>query len=233
MASEASLVYNILGKIKPFLNDESDVSYREVAADIAIQRALLIRNELNKKRTIDSDLITDLGCVPVMPVDPAECCDVSTGCKIMRTVNKIPSNVELHNDDTITRVGPVNKTLKKFNKTTMEASKYVGSGKYATKDVFFYKHNGYIYLVSKSDKTKFMEHINVNLILEDPADASSFVNCDTGESCFSSEGNYPMKTWMFTYIQGTLVNSYAQRYNIPADLVNNDSDESATKAQAK
>ena len=73
--TEATAVFGILGKIKPYLSDDTDVSYREVAFELANQRALLIRNELNKNRTIDSDIIQDLGCVSMEPVDPAECCE--------------------------------------------------------------------------------------------------------------------------------------------------------------
>ena len=229
--TESQLVFDILGKVKPYLSDNTDISYREVAFDIAMQRALWIRNELNKNRTIDVDLITDLGCVEMSPVDPAECCDISTGCKVMRTVKKIPSSIELHNDDAITRIGPVNKTLKKFSKTTAEASKFVGNGKYTTKEIYAYKDNGYIYLVSKSDKAKFIEHINIKLVLENPADAAEFTNCDSGGSCFSSDDEYPMKAWMYTYIVGQVVSVYAQKYNLPADILNDDSDNSVTKTK--
>jgi len=230
--TESQVVFNILSRIKPYLSDDTDVSYRDVAFEIANQRALLIRNELNKGRTIDSDLIQDLGCVEVQPADPAECCEVSTGCKVMRTVKKIPTTIELHNSDAITRIGPVNKTLKAFSKTTFDGAKWVGNGKYTKDEIWAYRYNNYVYLVSNNDKHKFIDMINVAGVLENPEDAAEFTNCaNGGGACFSSEDEYPIKTWMYTYIVGNVIKMFVQKYNLPADILNDNQDNTATKDQ--
>ena len=227
--TEATAVFGILGKIKPYLSDDTDVSYREVAFELANQRALLIRNELNKNRTIDSDIIQDLGCVSMEPVDPAECCEVQTGCKVMRTTLKIPPTIELHNKDAITRIGPVNKTLRQFSRTTLEGAKWVGNGKYTTQEIYAYRDNEYVYLVSKSDDHKFIDTINIKGVFENPSDVAPFTNCATGNSCYSSDDTYPIKAWMYTYIVGQVINMFVQKYNLPTDIMNDGQDNSATK----
>jgi hypothetical protein len=227
--TENEAVFSILNKIKPHLSDDTDISPREIAFKISTQRALLVRNELNKNRTIDPDLVQDLGCVEMEPADPAECCDVSTGCKVMRTKLEIPSSIELHNSDGIDRVGPVDKTSREFSKTTLEGSKFVGNGKYTTKEIYYYRANNRIYLVSKNDKHKFIDYINVRGVFENPEDVTPFTNCSDGSSCYSSDNPYPLKSWMFNYIEGQIINEYVQLYNLPADVLNDGSDNTVTK----
>ena len=231
MPSENELVFSILSKIKPHLSDDTDVSPRDIAFEISTQRSLLLRNELNKNRTIDPDIVQDLGCVAVSPVDSAECCDVSTGCKVMRTDLEIPSTIELHSDYLITRIGPVDKTAKEYSRTSLEASKWVGNGKYTTKEIYAYRANNRIYLVSKTDKHKFLDYINIRGVFDNPDDVSPFTNCSTGTTCYSSDSPYPLKSWMFTYIKGIILKDYISRYNLPADILNDGQDNSVTKKE--
>lgn len=229
--TENEIVFSILDKVKPYLSDDTELSPRQVSFDIAKQRALLIRNELNKHRTIDPDIIQDLGCVELEAVDPAECCDITTGCKVLRTKLEIPSTIELHNDTGLTRIGPVDKTIREYSRTTLAASKFVGNGKYTQNEIYAYKANNRVYIISSDDKAKYLTHINIRGIFEDPTDVIPFTNCSSGSSCYSSDSEYPIKAWMFTYIEGQLLTQYAQRYNLPADILNDGGDNTATKQE--
>ena len=79
-------------------------------------RAQLIKQDLIKGHTIDSYLIQSLGCLDLVLVDKSECCNVPIGCKILRTSVPIPSPLELHNKQLITRVGPIDLTELAFSK---------------------------------------------------------------------------------------------------------------------
>lgn len=227
--TENEAIYGILNRMKPYLNDDTEISPREVSFKLANQRALLIRNELNKNRTIDPVLVQDLGCIALEAVDPAECCNVTTGCKVIKTSVDIPSLIELHNDYALTRVGPVNKTLPSFSKTTLDGAKWVGNGKYTSNEIFYYLHNKRIYLVSKTDRPLFITNINVMGVLENPVDANSFINCSDGSTCYSADTEYPMKAWMYNYAAAQIIQEYAQLLNLPADVMNDGSDNTATK----
>jgi hypothetical protein len=227
--TENEAVFNILSKIKPYLEDDSDISPREVSFKLANQRALLLRNELNRNRSIDPDIIQDLGCVAMELADPAECCDVSTGCKVLRTVLEIPTTIELYNDITLTRIGPVDKTKKEFSRTTLSGAKWVGNGKYTKNEIYAYTANNRVYLVSNTDNHKFIENINIRGVFENPADVIPFTNCSTGSSCYSADDKYPLKAWMYNYIEGQVVKEYVQLYNLPADILNDGGDNTVTK----
>jgi len=227
--TENKAIYSILDKLKPHLTDDTDITPRHISFDLANQRALFIRNELNKGRNIDPDIIQDLGCVEMEVADTAECCDITTGCYVMRTKLEIPPTIETHKTTGITRIGSVDKTKKEFSRTTFEASKWVGNGKYNTNEIFAYKANNRIYVISKSDRPKFLTHINIRGIFENPNDVSAFTNCSTGASCFSGDSKYPLKSWMYSYIEGTILNLYMKRYNLPADILNDGADNTVTR----
>ena len=227
--TENEIVFSILDKIKPYLSDDTDVTPRDISFRVANQRALLIRNELNKGNSIDPDIVQDLGCLAMEAADPAECCDVSSGCKVMRSVLKLPTTIELHNDIAITRIGPVDKTKKEYSRTTLDGSKWVGNGKYTTQEIYAYIANNRVYLVSKNDKHKFIDYINVRGVFENPTEVSAFSNCSDGSSCYNADSPYPLKAWMFNYIEGQVIQEYIQRYNLPADILNDGGDNTATK----
>jgi len=224
--TENEAIFSILGKIKPYLNDDIDISPREILFELNNQRNLFLRNEYNKNRSIDADTIQDLGCVEIEAIDPSECCNISTSCKVMRTVLEIPTLIELYNDIALTRVGPINKALKEYSRTTLEGAKWVGNGKYTKNEIYVYYDNHRIYLISNNDKHKFIDYINVKGILENPSDAISFTNCSTNNACYSSDSKYPVKAWMFNYIQGEVIKKFLNLYNIPTDITNDGVDNS-------
>ena len=232
MPTQNEIVYSILDKLKPHLTDDIDISPREVAWEINNTRALFLRNELNKNRTIDPDVIQDLGCVAMEVTDRAECCDISTDCMIVRTVLEIPSAIELHNSTGITRVGPVDKMDLDFSFISYNRAKFAGSGKYNKNIVYAFLRNKRIYLVSKSDKLKFISYINIAGVFENPSEVTPFTNCG-GESCYSSTDEYPVNTWMVPSIQDMVLNKFLNTLRMPKDTTNDGSDTQITATPTK
>lgn len=229
MPTQNELVYSVLDKLKPHLTDDVDISPREILFEIDNARALFLRNELNKNRTIDPNVIQDLGCVEMTTADRAECCDVSTGCLIVKSVLEIPKAIELHNSTGITRVGPVDKLDLDFSFITYNRAKFAGNGKYNKNLIYAFLHNKHIYLVSKNDKVKFITNINVAGVFENPTDVTPFTNCG-GESCYSSSDEYPINTWMIPSIQDMVMNKFLNTLRMPKDTTN-DGSETSTNTQ--
>jgi hypothetical protein len=219
MPTYNEIIYSVLDKLKPHLTDDVDISPREVAWEIDNARALFLRNELNKNRTIDPNITQDLGCVEMESSDRAECCDISTDCLIIRTKLEIPAAIELHNDTAITRVGPVDKMDLDFSFITYNRAKFAGNGKYNKNIIYAFLRNNRIYLVSKNDKVKFINYINVAGVFENPTDVTPFTNCG-GDSCFSSDSEYPLNTWMVSYIQEAVINKFLGSLRMPTDTTN-------------
>ena len=223
MATHNELIYSVLDKLKPHLTDDIDISPREIGWEIGVTRALLLRQELNKNRTIDAAIIQDLGCVEVEVSDRAECCDISTDCKIIRTKLEIPTAIELYNSTGITRIGPIDKLDMDYSFITYNRAKFVGNGKYNKDLIYAFLRNNRVYLVSKNDKVKFIKYINIAGVFENPTEVIPFTNCG-GTSCFSSDDEYPINSWMIPVLQDMVINKFIRTIQMPKDTINDGTD---------
>jgi len=219
MATKNEIIYSIMDKLSPHLTDDNEISIREISFEIDNVRALFLRNELNKNRTIDSNIIQDLGCVEMEISDTAECCEVSSGCKIIRTKLEIPTAIELHNSTALTRVGPVDKMEQDYSFISSTRAKFTGNGKYNQNNIYAFLHNKKIYLVSKNDKLKFIKYINIAGVFENPEDVGLFSSC-SGETCYTFNSKYPINSWMINHITDAVYNKFITTLNIPLDKTN-------------
>lgn len=211
------IVYSIADKLQPFMSKDSNISLREIEYEIKVQRSLLIRNELNKKRTIDPNIVQDLGCVELELADKTECCVESLGCNILRTKLEIPKTIELHHKPSITRVGPIDKYNISYPLITLERSPYAGSGKYNKNLIFAIYDRNRIYLVSNNPTHKLLTKINIRGIFEDPREIRKFTTCD-GQTCYNSDSDYPINSWMIAYLQDIIFNKFVNIVKMPVDI---------------
>lgn len=213
------ITYRILEKLRPNLSDDDDIDLRLLESEVHSQRALSIRNEYNKNRTIDPFIIQDLGCVEMEIVDRAECCEVDLDCSILRSTLKIPSTVELHNTTPIW-IQPVDKLEKSFGHITPEQAKFIKGNRFTKNQVFAFIINGYVYLVSEDDSHAEISHISVRGVFENPVAVAEFNTCE-GSACYSSSTVYPMKEWMRNYVEGAVIQNLITKLKHPVDTSNN------------
>ncbi len=200
------LIYDLWEIVRPNLSDDDNFDKRQLAFWIKNQRALWLRNELNKNRTIDDNVIQDLGCLELELADKADCCELSDGCKILRTKETIPNTIELHNKTGITRVAPIDKISIPFSFVSYERAIYSGNGKYNKNAIFTFLLNDRIYVMSKNDSlSKYITHINVRGVFEDPEEAARFTHCD-GTPCYTDNDKYPLNRWMVDYMKAEILN---------------------------
>ena len=171
-------------------SDDERLSERQVDFMIAYIRALLIRRDYEKGRSLTTHIEQDLGCVPLELVDPADCCDVETGCTVLRTVDPIPVPIEVYDRELITYVGHVDK-IHSFDEIPPSRARWVGNNKYTAKGKRWYYLGEHIYVIDSKD----LKFINIRGIWENPADAAAFNHC-SGADCFSDTSEYPIASWM-------------------------------------
>lgn len=219
MVTENELIYDLWEIIRPNISDDDSFDKRQLSFWIKNQRALWLRNELNKDRTIDDNIVQDLGCVELEVSDRADCCELSSGCKILRTKLTIPNTIELHNKTGLTRVAPIDKLQVPFSFVNYERAIYSGNGRFNSNQIFAFLLNNRIYLTSKSNEVlKYITHINIRGVFEDPTEAANFSHCD-GTPCYTKNSKYPVNRWMIDYMKEAIL-----KLNISASLqaVNDD-----------
>jgi hypothetical protein len=225
MASLNEIAHDLLGIVRPQLSDDSDIDLRQIKFWIHNQRALFIRNELNRSRTIDTDIIQTL-CVELEEVDASDCCDIVLDCPILRSKAKLPDTIELHNLQGITRVAPINIKSEPFSHVEKDRIPFVAHARFTGSMIFTFRHKGYIYVYSKNPRYKNLAAISVSLIAEDPSAAAVFNDCSgTGEPCYTDDMDYPIKAWMIPGLKQSILQSNlmitAQAEVQQADSTNN------------
>jgi hypothetical protein len=148
MASLNEIAFDLLTIVRPAISDDSEIDIRQIKYWIKNQRSLFIRHELNKKRTIDPDLVQTI-CADLEEVDPSDCCGITLDCgKILRTTKEVPAVMEMHHREAITRVGPVNRMKPAFSYIEYDRVPYAGSGKFNGHLMYAFLHDKYMYIFS-------------------------------------------------------------------------------------
>lgn len=227
MATYAELAYDILDILRNSnISDDENITIDHILFHFDTQRDLWLRNEYNKPgRSIDVQIEQDLNCLELELADTADCCEIQTGCSILRTKKEIPKLVEFHNGIGLTRVGLVSKIKVPFSVIPYERVPYAAFSKYF-KGVYAFLLNKRIYLLT-SNEYDFLDFINVRGVFSNPRDLIDF-KCDD-DSCFSYDDEYPLNSWMIPYIKEQVLKQFGMSIQMPSDE-SNDSSNNLKKA---
>lgn len=196
MITKNHLIFDLLNSARGGKqSDDENISLRQVGFWIDNTRALLVRRDLEKNRSINPDMIQTLGCIDVAPVDASECPCNPAGCTILRTVEKIPNAIELHSKNLITRVGPALVGSTPFSLIPYSRAQFAGSNKFTKKFIKAFIHGGYIYLIGDNPMLLTLEMISIDGVFENPESLGSFSTCE-GQPCYTDDDEYPISAWM-------------------------------------
>lgn len=232
MSTLAEIVFSILDTVKPENLTSGPISEELVKFHIKNVRAQLAKQQLNKGNTLATSYVQSLGCISLVEADKSECCEYPTGCIILRTSVPIPNQIDARTN-LLTRVGPVDITEKSFQYIEYERVPFEGYNKYTKHLIkWFTNHNSsYVYLLMDMEDYLSMgiEVINIQGILENPEDASSFMNCTTGTTCFSDKAKYPIPDSMIpTLIDMVIKKFILPQSQAPIDATNDGKENSQT-----
>lgn len=184
-----------------FISDDEVIKDRQLEFIVNYIRAFLIRQNYEKGYATNDALGQDLGCVTMELVDPADCCEITTGCPyILRTVQVIPRAIETHTGTLITYVGGIDK-ISSFQLTTPARMQFQKYSKYTGKMPFAYILNDRIYITNN----KFLETINIQGVFETPREAGRFTNCSTGTQCYTPDMQYPISSTMMKQMNDAIL----------------------------
>ena len=226
MATLNELVYDIEEIVNHnYISDDVSLSKRQIAFWINSQRALLIRQELNKGRALDPAITQSLNCVELEVVSASDCCIDNSDCMILRTVNTIPKPISTYSRQGITRVGPVNIMSKPYLLVPQAQALYSGNGRFNSEQRFAFYKDGYIYIKLNTLTVSVLKRISITGIFDNPEDVSKFNDCD-GNPCFSWDDEYPMSAWMIDYVKDNILKlDISILKQLPTDRSNDSSGE--------
>ena len=177
-------------------------------------RSTLISQAIQKKQDLTDLWIQGITCLQLEQVDISECCEITTDCYILKTVQPIPSTIETYSDNNIVRVTkPTGEIITKSNVFEAVYNKY---NKYTGNKSNWYLKNNYLYITND----QLLETVNVYAIFEDPSDLSSYINC-SNNACFGWNSTYPCSLKMANDITNIVLKTKVFPFlQLPADNKN-------------
>ncbi len=177
-------------------------------------RSTLISQALQKKQDLSDVWIQSLTCLELEQVDSSECCTITTGCYLLKSVKKIPITIETWMDNTIIKVTkPTGEIIAKSNGFEANYNKY---NKYTGKTSNWYLKNSYLYITNE----QLLETANVYGIFENPSDLSDFISC-SNNACFDWDSDYPCSLKMANDITNIVLKTKVFPFlQLPADNTN-------------
>lgn len=205
--TKSELIYDLWNFVSPLISDDSVLDERALSYWIDNQRALWLRNELNRNRTIDDNIIQSLGAVEFEVVDRVENMPYTgTNSKIIKSKLQIPVAIELHNSTAITRVGSLDITCRPFKLIDYTAVPFSGNGKFNKNEIFAFLKGGYMYAISDCNNPawKALKYMNIRGVFEKPEEASIFSHID-GTACWTTDSAYPINKWVLGYLKDAII----------------------------
>lgn len=220
MTTKNQIIYDILNTIRGgAISNTEKISKELLSFQIDNIRAKLIRQDQNKKRSINPDLIQIL-CVDLELVDKTSCpCEI-TDCTILRSILPIPECIELEHRNLLISVGPTDLTKSRFSLLPYHRAKYYNPNKFSKNITGCFIYNQYLYIISPNMLSQLIEKCVAEVIIERPEEARAFV-CDRRE-CYSDDDRYPVSAAMIDDIKNIIIqNSLKIQAVAPSDNSNN------------
>lgn len=214
MAQLEEIAYDIMSNLSGTsrISDDTDIELEQIYYKIDSVRAILIRQDQAKGRSLSSNIIQTLPCLKVKQVSASECCDVELDCTVMRTVLQIPKPIELYQKDLIVRVAGADITGPSWNMLSLAKLSWSGKSKWTKDSTKWFYRNGYIYILNPP----ILTNISVSGVFENPRVLGTYQNC-SGEPCFNEQSDYPISGHMLPVLKQMVIEDMTRQVQAPAD----------------
>lgn len=171
---------SILTDIIAFELDRPNDSNLQIAIQnlILSSRAMLLRQEYQKNKSFPQSAILSL-CLPMEYVNSTECCLIDLGCKLPRTIDKIPPPITIADELNFLYVGDGNNT-NSFGYLKPEEVKYIKQRKFSGKKQYYTYIGGRIVIFNKAT----IEAIKLRYVPSNPLELAAINDC-CGDVCFN------------------------------------------------
>lgn len=198
--------------------DVEAISLQQIQFWIKTTRATLLRQELNKGKTVSENYIQHIYNQLLEVVDISDCpINLPIGCYIVKTKNKIPRFLEINDRDMVLSIQPNNIQSQNYTFIPRARLSYLGFNKWNKHMSFAFLREGYIYIINDPN----VEYITIEGIFENPEDLAGLNNCITGTSCYSDEDKYPISEWMWDTMKQMIMKTNFSILNNPTDISEN------------
>lgn len=216
------IVFAIKEKTKDFVDDEV-FPIRYIEFLVQTKRSKYVKAEIDNLRyNTDATLIQSI-CAPLEYTDESDCCGTLKTCKILRTVDPIPSVFTGKMNSGIQLVGPIDRVSRPFSAISPTRVAYIEDSPFSNGVYWFYHTDGRIYIISKQDSINLLKQVRVVGIFEDMAELKEYTSCTTSATCFTNDTEYPLQSYMIDQLINEIATELINGNNATTEDIVNDS----------
>ena len=211
-------IYNVMRGGKT--NDTELISYQQLEFIVKNTFATLIRQDLNKGRTISENLISHIYGLKMEVVDTSDipsCLNMFTGCYIVKSVKQLPKPMEVADRDLILSIQPGEIQSQNYTVIPRARLSYINYNKWTKNKPFAFLRDRWVYLINDPNT----EYITVEMVLEDATVLSEYIDCSTGNSCYDETTPYPVSNWMIETCKQMILKNSEIILQTPTDISEN------------
>lgn len=228
MATLNEISYDILSNLEGTsrISDDSDFSLEQIAFKVNTTRALLIRQDQAKGRSLSDNIMQTISCMEVIKVNASECCGIESPCELYRTKLQIPMPIEVYQKDLVVRVSGVDITGPSWNSISLAQISWAGISKWTKGTTKWFVKGRYIYIINPP----VVKKISVTGVFEDPRALADFPSC-SGTPCYSADSTYPISGHMLPTLKQLILEDLLRMKQMPEDFKGNESGKQQNKLE--
>ena len=234
-------VNDLISRVRSLYNkgpasNDSRLSTRHIYSKLKSSRNLLLRREADKKRRMSDWNVQTIQCIKLNLVDPTDCpCVVPAGCKMLKTVCKIPNPLQTILGSTISSITTLDGSTV-FGSTNWLRKRYKSGDKYTSEIADYFIRDEYLWITHN----KRLEWVTVSAIFEDPIEVELFpYNSDCSCGCaetdccpYPPDLEFPVDSNLVDAIVQMAAQELVQLFKaIPEDTTNNASEQLTAQPQ--
>ena len=198
MATLNQITDNIIHLYRNFgKSDDDRLTKRQIIFEILYYRALILRRDIARNGFDYSQYESLLPCQELIDAEKIECCDITSGCTIKRTAEKLPELIRLKGRIALT-VTSIDDS-KDFPLIFHGRARYITSEKYIGNQAMAFFRDQYVYIINDP----LVKKVNLRPILVDPRTAALY-QCD-GVDCYTDNNEFPIGADMIQSITQSIL----------------------------
>lgn len=191
--------------------DQSDIEHDErlIIRWLNSQRALFIKNEVNKGNTLTHTAYQTLNSLKLILVSGAMTNYFSTDAKYLTTEKKLPKILEAKGMLKVKSIRMPELGGKELNLVNPEKVKYSGNGKFNSREIYatYYKNRFYIKNKEGNKDIENLNFITVDAIFENPLDLVNVIDAEGLPMYNIDVDDYPINDNLWEYMLGAIRNN--------------------------
>lgn len=195
MATLNEVIYILKNETNDYAN-QYKVSNRQYEFMINFLRSTLVKRDQDKGKTLSSNVLQNLGVVPVQRINRTDDGTIKLGGEIIQTLTHIPHPIETNNKDVFTYIGGLDRISPFEYSNRAYSGNYSRHNKYTADLRRSYYRDGRIYITGGDILA--LQSIWIEGVFEDPREVWTFKQSQLGNTCapaFEDEP-YPISEYM-------------------------------------